>query len=140
MPPWHLQTVVHETMACPVKVARASITSLLSANHTGVLGKIDAVNDLPTLLVWGEHDMLNKPRRQQLSGALVGSRVVVIANAGHSAQWEKPAAFARYMVLHAHWPSISVPYVCMHQSVKIHARHLLALLASHSSPFCALTG
>jgi hypothetical protein len=39
--------------------------------------------------------MIDAPKRQLLSDQIVGSRVVMIADAGHSAQWEKPSAFAR---------------------------------------------
>ena len=54
---------------------------------------------IPTLLVWGERDVL-VPRRlgEQLQAALPGSRLEVIAGAGHNVMYDRAAAFNRMVV------------------------------------------
>jgi hypothetical protein len=97
VPQWHLETVFHETMACPMSVARTSIRSLISADYVSALAHLDP-DTLPTLLIWGEHDaMFPEHARKNLSASILESEVKIIPNAGHSAQWEQPAAFARLL-------------------------------------------
>ncbi|MCL6569383.1 MAG: alpha/beta hydrolase, partial [Meiothermus silvanus] len=49
---------------------------------------------VPTLLVWGEHDVI-VPRElgEQLLGFIPGSRLVVIPGAGHNVMYDRPQDF-----------------------------------------------
>jgi pimeloyl-ACP methyl ester carboxylesterase len=50
----------------------------------------------PTLIVWGEHDRLVRPSiGEQLHRVLPGSRLEVIASAGHNPMWDRPHEFNR---------------------------------------------
>lgn len=95
VPTWHFETIIHESMACPMHAARASIKQWLNGNHTANLKDINT-EELPTLLIWGEHDeMFPAPSRRDLVRQIRGSMAATIPAAGHSAQWEQPAAFAK---------------------------------------------
>jgi pimeloyl-ACP methyl ester carboxylesterase len=49
---------------------------------------------MPVTLVWGEHDRLVPPEHAEAwLAAIPGSRLVVIANAGHGPQVQQPEAF-----------------------------------------------
>jgi pimeloyl-ACP methyl ester carboxylesterase len=51
--------------------------------------------DLPTLLLWGEHDGIVTPAYGAgWRDAIAGARLEIIAQAGHFPHWERPAAFA----------------------------------------------
>jgi pimeloyl-ACP methyl ester carboxylesterase len=51
--------------------------------------------DLPTLLVWGEHDRIVTPAYGEgWRAAIPGARMELIADAGHFPHWEQPGAFA----------------------------------------------
>lgn len=57
-----------------------------------------AAIDLPTLLVVGEHDGITPPDvHREMQAAIVGSRLEVVAGAGHMAPLEKPAEFCRLL-------------------------------------------
>jgi pimeloyl-ACP methyl ester carboxylesterase len=72
-------------------VARAA-REVLSSDMTGRLAHIQA----PTLVVWGEHDVLLPPAiGQRLCGQLAHSRFVAIRGAGHNPMWDRPARFNR---------------------------------------------
>lgn len=59
-PTWMLQTVVHESMQVPKQVAKMAFTALCTANHTVLLERISQ-HQIPTLLLWGEHDAFFPP-------------------------------------------------------------------------------
>jgi pimeloyl-ACP methyl ester carboxylesterase len=81
-------------------VLRRSPVRLISATRAtlraNVEPELDAVADVPTLLVWGERDTIVPPRvGEALARRLPSARLVVIPGAGHQPQWEEPAAFNR---------------------------------------------
>ncbi len=54
---------------------------------------------LPTLIVWGERDTVVPQRLgRELAAQLPQSRLVTVANAGHSPMWEQPTAFNRLVL------------------------------------------
>lgn len=88
--PEFLETVVQESLKVPARVWKAAFHDLLEGEFPGELGKIKA----PTLIVWGDQDAYC-PRSDQetLRTAIVGSRLLVYAGAGHAFHWEEPARF-----------------------------------------------
>jgi pimeloyl-ACP methyl ester carboxylesterase len=53
----------------------------------------------PTLILWGEQDRLFPPQvGRDLQAAIPQSRLIVLAEAGHIPQWEKPQAVNRYLL------------------------------------------
>ena len=52
--------------------------------------------DLPTLLLWGEHDrIVGRNYCQAWCGEIAGARLATITDAGHFPHWEQPEVFAR---------------------------------------------
>ena len=50
----------------------------------------------PTLIIWGQHDALTGPASaDRIAGIIPGARRVVIDDAGHMPQWERPDEFNR---------------------------------------------
>jgi len=90
-----LETIVRENLKVPARVWKATCEGLLEDDFLGELGKIGA----PTLIVWGDQDIL-LPRSDQeaLAAAIAGSRLVVYAGAGHALYWEEPERFASDLV------------------------------------------
>lgn len=82
-----------------IDACKAGPATLLSALHelltTDIRHKLERIH-APTMLVWGEHDMLvplalgHKLRRY-----LPQARFVVMKQAGHNPMWDRPAAFNR---------------------------------------------
>jgi pimeloyl-ACP methyl ester carboxylesterase len=57
--------------------------------------KLPAIS-APTLVIWGEHDRVCSPSiGREIAATVPNARLVVIAGAGHSPMWEKPADFDR---------------------------------------------
>lgn len=53
----------------------------------------------PTLILWGEHDRLFPPQvGQDLRAMIPHSRLIVIPEAGHIPQWERPQAVNRHIM------------------------------------------
>ncbi|CAN5245740.1 alpha/beta fold hydrolase [soil metagenome] len=81
--------------------------ALLARNRTaGVIGALEALKnrpdstgdlagiDVPTLVVVGEQDQLSPPNvAEEMAGAIPGSRLLVVPDAGHVTNLENPAAF-----------------------------------------------
>jgi non-heme chloroperoxidase len=89
--PAFLDMVVGESLKVPARVWRASFEGFLEDDLAGELGRIRA----PTLVIWGDRDVLC-PRRSQdmLLSEIAGSRLVVYEGAGHAVHWEEPQRFA----------------------------------------------
>jgi pimeloyl-ACP methyl ester carboxylesterase len=72
VPQWHLETMAHESLSAPLSIARRTIEHLMVADYAQQLEDIDT-DDLPTLLIWGEHDsMFPEQLRNNFSAALPG--------------------------------------------------------------------
>jgi pimeloyl-ACP methyl ester carboxylesterase len=75
----------------PVRLARTTL-QLLEADWSARLPRIAA----PTLIIWGEHDTICRPRiGREMAARIPGARLVVIPGAAHSPMWERTAAFDR---------------------------------------------
>jgi pimeloyl-ACP methyl ester carboxylesterase len=91
VPPGFLDEVVGESLKVPARVWRSALASLLEADHSGELSKIDA----PTLVVWGDRDVLAfRDEQEALAAAIPSARLVVYAGTGHALHWEQPERFA----------------------------------------------
>lgn len=67
-----------------------STLDILQDDTTESLARVSA----PTLLVWGEHDVLVPPALGNATKELLlGSELVVILDAGHNVMWDQPARF-----------------------------------------------
>jgi non-heme chloroperoxidase len=95
VPPGFLDTVVGESLKVPASVWRAVFVGCLDAVWSGELGRIGA----PTLVVWGDQDLLC-PRTDQdlLASAIADARLIVYEGAGHALHWEEPERFAADVV------------------------------------------
>lgn len=95
VPEEFFETLVQEALKVPARVWRGAFKSFLEDDLSGELDKIKA----PTLIIWGDRDAIVSRRDQEaLAAAIVGSRLVVYAGAGHSPNWEEPARFASDLV------------------------------------------
>jgi pimeloyl-ACP methyl ester carboxylesterase len=91
VPPEFLDAMIQESLKLPARVWRAAFAGFYEDDFAGELDKITA----PTLLIWGDRDVL-VPRRDQdiLLNAIKGSRLVVYEDVGHAVHWEQPVRFA----------------------------------------------
>jgi 3-oxoadipate enol-lactonase len=77
---------------------RASVEGIVTALEA-MLGRPDSTStlasiDVPTLIVVGEEDVLTPPREARaMHAAIAGSRLEILAGAGHVSNFERPAAF-----------------------------------------------
>lgn len=94
------------TRARHPEVETAVRRMLLAARVPGIIGALEAMMerpdstptlatiDVPTLIVVGEEDVLTPPSESEaMHGAIRGSRLEVIAGAGHVSNFERPATF-----------------------------------------------
>lgn len=78
----------------PIRLARTT-RQLLEADWTERLPRIVA----PTLIVWGEHDTICRPRiGRAIAERIPGSRLVIIPGAAHNPMWERAADFDREVI------------------------------------------
>ena len=49
--------------------------------------------NIPTLIIYGDHDLLTDATARETASALAGSRVIRIPNCGHSQFADQPVAF-----------------------------------------------
>lgn len=85
VPEAFIETIVAEGLKAPSRVWRAGLAGLLDADHTAQLGGITA----PTLLLWGDRDaLISRASQEALASLIANARLVVIAGAGHSPNWE----------------------------------------------------
>jgi pimeloyl-ACP methyl ester carboxylesterase len=90
-PPPEAVTLLAE-MAADVRAAtvRRSLALMAAADLSGLLPTID----VPTLLIWGEHDVRSPLSvAHAFEAAIPGARLEVIPGAGHAAHLEQPVAF-----------------------------------------------
>ena len=56
-------------------------------------------DSLPDLVVWGTHDAIfSKPEQEELVRRIPGAKLHVLADVGHSPQWEAPEEFVEAML------------------------------------------
>jgi non-heme chloroperoxidase len=89
--PEYFDTLLIESMKVKADVWRQVFNSLLKFDHTEALKSLRK----PTLLVWGDQDVLISRQDQDLLLDLIpGSKLIVYEGTGHSLQWEEPRRFA----------------------------------------------
>lgn len=88
-----LDTQVAETLKVPARVIRSTWAGIREFDISDQLRLID----VPTLIVWGDHDDLpvaSRETQENLVHAIPNAELVVYAGVGHSPHWEQPARFA----------------------------------------------
>ena len=87
-----LDRFVGESLKVPARVWRAAFAGFIADEFSARLPAID----VPTLVVWGEHDAFCAAADQQALLRLIRTaRLVEYAGAGHAMHWEEPQRFAR---------------------------------------------
>lgn len=80
-----------EVMKVPARVWKEMFSGLLAYDDLTEVAQITA----PTLLVWGDADVLVRRDMQSVLAARIpGARLVVYHGAGHTPRWEDPTRFA----------------------------------------------
>ncbi|MCV9938437.1 alpha/beta hydrolase [Boseaceae bacterium BT-24-1] len=83
-----------EVSQTPASVARQAIVSLNASDSRSRLGEIG----VPTLVVVGDEDIITPPSESRaLAEGIPGSRLEIIAAAGHFPMLEQPGAFNRLL-------------------------------------------
>lgn len=90
LPYGFLPTLAADFLRAGALTIAGAFLSLWRADISVKLGKIAA----PTLIVWGEHDLLVPASfGKALSEAIRGARLVVIPNTSHNPMWERAEPF-----------------------------------------------
>jgi non-heme chloroperoxidase len=95
VPEEFLDTVVSESLKLPARVWRDYLEqAALSIDHDYVVELREI--DVPTLMLWGEQDVLF-PREEQerLAAAIPGATLKVYPETGHAVHWERPEEVVR---------------------------------------------
>jgi non-heme chloroperoxidase len=86
-----LDQLVVELLKVPARVWQEMFAGLLVYDDTAELARISA----PTLLVWGDADvMVTRDMQDQLAALIPASELLVYSGAGHTPRWEDPSRFA----------------------------------------------
>lgn len=104
-PSAHLQEIWHSYGSLTDGATRTAFLHTLRSvvDHSGqrvsATNKLDLVTDLPTLIVWGDHDRII-PVQQAYAAhdAIRGSRLEIFGGAGHYPHCEQPDRFADLLV------------------------------------------
>lgn len=84
-----LEGIVAESAKVPARVWRDTLDGLLDFRDERDLGAIKA----PTTLIWGDHDtIVARGDQERLQAAIPDSKLIVMADTGHSLHWERPDA------------------------------------------------
>jgi pimeloyl-ACP methyl ester carboxylesterase len=82
---------VQESMKLPAHVWQAVANGFMKADYSEELKKFSK----PTLIIWGDKDVLCTSADQQLFARIIkGSDLRIYRNTGHGVHWEQPARFA----------------------------------------------
>ena len=86
-----LDAFVAESARLPARVWRALMAGMLNEDFGPSLHRIR----VPTLLLWGEHDVIfSRVEQERLQAGIPGARLKVYPETGHALHWERPQAFA----------------------------------------------
>ncbi len=81
--------------------APATMVGFVPVAPVGISGFVDGLDtpndELPTLIVWGANDGVDLGQAERLASALPDSSIEIIADAGHAAYRDQPAAFVRLL-------------------------------------------
>jgi pimeloyl-ACP methyl ester carboxylesterase len=91
VPPDVVEMLSSELLKAPAHVWRGTFAALLEYDDSRELPLIDA----PTLLVWGDDDVLvSRAMQHQLASVLCGATLLVYRGLGHTPRWEDPVRFS----------------------------------------------
>ena len=91
VPPPFFEGVVTENLKAPARVWRDAWDGLRTFDDAAQIGQITA----PTLILWGQHDVLfSWEDQQQLLAAVRNVKLIVYPGMGHSPNWERPEQVA----------------------------------------------
>jgi pimeloyl-ACP methyl ester carboxylesterase len=91
LPDEFFDRIVRESLKLPARLWREAFDRLLAFDDRDRLGQIKA----PTLLIWGERDVLFSRKDQDgLLAAIPGARLKVYVETGHCPNWERPEGVA----------------------------------------------
>ncbi len=83
--------LVRELLKVPARVWRELFASLLDYDDRSDLARITT----PTLLIWGDADVLvRRDMQEELIAHIPSARLVVYSGVGHTPRWEDPSRFA----------------------------------------------
>jgi len=89
--PAMLDRFVAESLKVPARVWRAAFAGFIGDDFSPRLKAIE----VPTLVVWGRHDVFCPAADQEALLSLIRTaRLVEYADAGHAMHWEEPQRFA----------------------------------------------
>lgn len=93
VPEEFLVGLVSESLKVPARVWHDYWKGvLLTVDDTSRLGEID----VPTLILWGEHDaILGREEQEWRAAAIPGAKLKVYPDTGHAVAWERPEWVAR---------------------------------------------
>jgi non-heme chloroperoxidase len=88
VPEEFLSTVISQSLKVPARVWRDYWEGVvLTVDDTPRLGEID----VPTLILWGEHDaFLQREEQERRSAAMPDATLKVYPDTGHAVAWERP--------------------------------------------------
>lgn len=92
VPDTFMERAIGESSKVPARVARALLDGLLASGDSARLSRLQ----VPTLIMWGEHDAIF-PRSEQLllQQRIAGSELRLYAGMGHAPHWEAPHQLVR---------------------------------------------
>ncbi|MFW9901945.1 MAG: alpha/beta fold hydrolase [Candidatus Thorarchaeota archaeon] len=90
VPEEFLEKVVSESMKVPARVWKEALAELGKIDHYDQLRQIN----LPTLIVWGDHDdFFTREDQETLANLIPNPTLKLYEKAGHGTHWEKPQKF-----------------------------------------------
>ncbi len=95
VPEEFLDTVVSDSLKLPARVWRDYLEQAALSIDQDYVGQLREI-DVPTLILWGEQDVLF-PREEQerLAAAIPGATLKVYPETGHAVHWERPEQVVR---------------------------------------------
>ena len=95
VPEEFLDTVVSESLKLPARVWRDYMEQAALSIDQDYVVQLREI-DVPTLILWGEQDVLF-PREEQerLAAAIPGATLKVYPETGHAVHWERPEQVVR---------------------------------------------
>jgi pimeloyl-ACP methyl ester carboxylesterase/tetratricopeptide (TPR) repeat protein len=91
IPPEFLDLVVNESLKVPARVWRAVFDGFMDFDGSKGLSKVA----VPTLVVWGDRDVLAvRAAQDAFVAAIPGAKLNVYVGVGHALHWEEPERFA----------------------------------------------
>jgi non-heme chloroperoxidase len=87
VPPEFFERIVAESLKLPPRLWRLTIDRLIEYDDSQQLARIA----VPTLLLWGDRDVLfSRADQDRFMATLSDARLTVYAETGHCPNWERP--------------------------------------------------